>query len=89
MIELTAPPGKAFSYKELKENVEKHKPAALFLVQASATCKTVHESMMLETLQSVQTTNELFCVHTCAYGSMLEAGTCLTCLVTQQVSGGV
>lgn len=33
VIELTAPPGKAFSYKELKESVEKHKPAALFLVQ--------------------------------------------------------
>ena len=35
VIELTAPPGKAFSYKELKESVEKHKPAALFLVQVS------------------------------------------------------
>lgn len=34
VIELKAPPGKAFSYKELKESVEKHKPAALFLVQA-------------------------------------------------------
>lgn len=34
VIELKAPPGKSFSYKELKESVEKNKPAALFLVQA-------------------------------------------------------
>lgn len=36
VIELKAPPGKAFSYKELKESVEKHKPAALFLVQGES-----------------------------------------------------
>jgi alanine-glyoxylate transaminase/serine-glyoxylate transaminase/serine-pyruvate transaminase len=45
VIELTAAPGKTFSYTELKQSVEQHKPAALFLCQGESSTGA-HQSLV-------------------------------------------